>query len=166
MKKLIEYSGISVVVIVVVTLGMLRFFGVDPQDRRPGLWLTGDLATMPVYDWSFTDDHEEIHLQTKTPYLIPHSVTIYCASYNGDLYLLSAYYTGGTYPDMRSWNRNIVRDPNVRLKIGDQLFDQTVSYVADESIRRPVYQTLGAKYPDWDRPEFENMHILLVEPPA
>ncbi|NKB34649.1 MAG: hypothetical protein GKR91_16270 [Pseudomonadales bacterium] len=166
MKKIIEYSGIGAVVIVVVTLAFLRFFGVAPQDLRPGLWLTGEVAAMPVTDWSFTDEHAEIYLQTKTAYLIPHSVTVYCASLNGELYLLSAYYTGGTYPEMRSWNRNIVRDPNIRLKIGDQLFDQTVSYVSDESIRRPVYQALGDKYPDWERPTFENMHILAVGPGA
>ena len=166
MNRLIKYSVVSIVVMVVVSLGPLRFLGLEPKDQRPGLWLTGELATEPVNDWSFTDDYGEIHLQTKTPYLMPHSVTVYCASYNGELYLLSAYYTGGTYPEMRSWNRNIVRDPRVRLKIGDQLFDQTVSYVSDESIRKPVYETLGAKYPEWERPTFENMHILLVEPPV
>ena len=67
---------------------------------------------------------------------------------------------------MRSWNRNIVRDSRIRLKIGDQVFDQTVSYVSDESIRRPVYDALGAKYPAWERPTFENMHILAVGPAA
>ena len=162
MKKIIEYSGISAVIVVVVILASLRFFGVAPQDLRPGLWLKGEVAVMPVSDWSFSDDHAEVYLQTNTPYLIPHSVTVYCATYDGELYLLSAYYTGGTFPEMRSWNRNIVRDPRVRLKIGEQLFDQTVSYVSDESIRRPVYDALGAKYPDWEGPTFENMHILAV----
>ncbi len=166
MKKILEYSGISAVIIVVVILASLRFTGVEPQDLRPGLWLKGEVAVMPVSDWSFSDDHEEIYLQTNTPYLLPHSVTVYCATYNGELYLLSAYYTGGTFPEMRSWNRNIVRDPRVRLKIGEQLFDQTVSYVSDESIRRPVYDALGEKYPDWERPTFENMHILAVGPAA
>ena len=37
-----------------------------------------------------------------------------------------------------------------------------MSYVSDESIRRPVYDALGDKYPDWERPTFENMHILAV----
>lgn len=166
MKKIVEYSGIGAVVIIVMVLATLRFFGVAPQDQRPGLWLTGELPSMPVADWSFTDEHAEIYLQTKTPYLLPHSVTVYCATLNGELYLLSAYYTGGTFPEMRSWNRNIMRDPRIRLKIGDQLFDQTVSYVFDESIRRPVYQALGEKYPDWDRPEYENTHILAVGPAA
>jgi len=152
MKRIIEYSGIGLVVIVVAVLATLRFVGVEPQDRTPGLWLKGDVPAMPVTDWSFTDEHAEIHLQTSTAYLIPHSVTVYCATMDNKLYLLSAYYDGGTFPEMRSWNRNIVRDPRIRLKIGDQLFDQTVSYVDDESIRRPVYDALGEKYPNWADP--------------
>ena len=166
MKKTVKYLGITIVLLVAVTLLVLRSVGVSPQDQRAGLWLAGDEVTTPIDDWSFTDDYEEIFLQTNTPYFIPHSVTVYCASYQGDLYLLSAYYSGGTYPDMRSWNRNIVRDPRIRLKIGEQLFDRTVSYVYDESIRSPVYDALGDKYPDWERPTFENMHILAVGPEA
>src|SRR2546428_13918284 len=40
---------------VAVALVTLRIVGLDPKDRRPGLWLTGDLGTKPVTDWSFTD---------------------------------------------------------------------------------------------------------------
>ena len=164
MKKLLKNLSIGIFGITLVTLIVLRVVGVDPQDQRPGLWLAGDVVDSPVSDWSFTDDHYEIYLQTNTPYFVPHSVTVYCATLEGNLYLLSAYYTGGTYPDMRSWNRNIVRDPRIRLRIGGKLYDQKVSYVSDESIRRPVYDALGDKYPDWERPTFKNMHILAVGP--
>ena len=164
MKKIFKYLSTGIAVIAFLTLIVLRVVGVDPQDQRPGLWLAGKLSETPLNDWAFTDDHYEIYLQTNTPYFIPHSVTVYCATYDGELYLLSAYYTGGTFPDMRSWNRNIVRDPRVRLRIGGQLFDQTVNYVSDEMIRRPVYDALGEKYPNWERPTYENMHILAVGP--
>ena len=63
-----------------MTLIVLRVVGVDPQDQRPGLWLAGDVVDSPVSDWSFTDDHYEIYLQTNTPYFVPHSVTVYCAT--------------------------------------------------------------------------------------
>ena len=102
MKKIIKYSGIGAVVTVVVVLAVLRTLGVEPQDRRPGLWLTGEMPAMPVTDWSFSDEHAEIYLQTNTRWLIPHSVTVYCATLDGDLYLLSAYYTGGTFPEART----------------------------------------------------------------
>ena len=42
--------------VVPVCLVMLVGTGcVDPKDRRPGLWLSGDAVTAPVTDWSFSD---------------------------------------------------------------------------------------------------------------
>ena len=78
-------------------------------------------------------------------------------------YLFSAYYQGGTFPDERGWNRNVMRDPRVRLKIGDRLFDQTVSHVTDAETHEAVHASFVAKYPEWSSPGLENVHILLVE---
>ncbi len=44
-----------VIACLVIALVTLRIVGLDPKDRRPGLWLTGELVTQPVTDWSFTD---------------------------------------------------------------------------------------------------------------
>ena len=162
MKKTAKMAGITLLLIVGGALVSLRLLGYEPSDLRPGLWLTGDRVAEPVTDWSFTEDHQEIFVQTRTPYLIPHSVTTYCTFYEGDLYLFSAYYQGGVFPDERGWNRNVMRDPRVRLKIGDRLFDQTVSHVADAETREAVHASAVAKYPQWSSPGLENVHILLV----
>ena len=162
MKKTAKMVGMALLLIVGVTLVSLRLLGYEPSDRRPGLWLTGDRVTEPVTDWSFTEDHQEIFVQTRTLYLIPHSVTTYCAVYEGDLYVFSAYYQGGVFPDERGWNRNVMRDPRVRLKIGDRLFDQTVSHVTDADTHEAVHASFVAKYPQWSSPGLENVHILLV----
>ena len=162
MGKIFQISGISLIVIALFTILSLLIVGYEPQDQSPGLWLTGELATEPVADWSFTEQHEEIFVQTRSPWLIPHSVTTYCATYNDSFYLFSAYYGGGDFPDLRRWNKNVVRDPRVRLKIGDQLFDQTLSYIDDESIRMPVHQAFVDKYPQWASPGLENVHIFQV----
>ena len=131
--KYLKIAGMGLVLVLVIALAGLRVFGFEPSDMRPGLWLTGEL------------------------------VTVYCAQYNGDFYLFSAYYGGGNFPDMRGWNQNVMRDPRVRLKIGDRLFDQTLRYVDDESIRTPVHQAFADKYPEWPSPGQENVHIFLVE---
>ena len=131
--KYLKIAGMGLVLVLVIALASLRVFGFEPSDMRPGLWLTGEL------------------------------VTVYCAHYNGDFYLFSAYYGGGNFPDMRGWNQNVMRDPRVRLKIGDRLFDQTLRYVDDESIRTPVHQAFADKYPEWPSPGQENVHIFLVE---
>jgi len=163
MKKTAKMVGIVPLLIVAGTLVSLRVVGYEPRDQSPGLWLSGDRVTEPITDWSFTEDHEEILVQTRTPYLVPHSVTTYCTVHDGDLYLFSAYYEGGTFPDERGWNRNVMRDPRVRLKIGDRLFDQTVSHVTDAETREAVHTSFVAKYPEWSSPGLENVHMLLVE---
>ncbi|MEQ9070835.1 MAG: hypothetical protein RLO18_29130, partial [Gimesia chilikensis] len=152
-----------VVSVAVVGLLLLRIYGLNPQDQRPGLWLSGNPIDNPVSNWSFTDDVTEIFVQTRTPYFIPHSVTAYCTVYNGDLYLFSAYYEGGDFPDTRSWNRNVIRDPRVRLKLGEGLYDVTLQHISDDSIRIPVIRSFEAKYSQWGNPGDQNVHIFLVE---
>ena len=160
-KKAAKTLGMALLVVVGGGLASLRLLGYEPSDQRPGLWLTGDRVTEPVTDWAFTEDHLEIFVQTRTPYLIPHSVTTYRAFYEDDLYLFSAYYQGGVFPEERGWNRNVMRDPRVRLKIGDRLFDQTVSHVPDPETRDVGHANAGAKYSQGTSPGLENVHILL-----
>ena len=164
MKKILKIAGLSLLVILAVTLTSLRIFGYEPRDLSPGMWVRGELVTEPVSDWSFSDQFGEIFVQTRTWWLVPHSVNVYCTVYNGDLYLFSAYYQGGNFPDNRLWNRNVMRDPRVRLKIGERLFDQSVSYVTDVSNKEPVLQSFIKKYPLWNSPGIDNVHIFLVEP--
>ena len=164
MVKLIKITGTVFLLLAVVLLVSVRLIGYEPRNLQPGFWVNGDLVAEPVSDWLFTDAVEEIYVQTKTRYLIPHSVTTYCAVYNGTLYLFSAYYSGGTFPDERSWNINVMRDPQVRLKIGEQLFDQSLRYIDDAALREPVHQAFIDKYPQWDSPGLDNVHIFAVGP--
>jgi hypothetical protein len=117
LKTLLKVLGILVVCLVLL-LVVLSTTGFGPHGNTPGLWLKGDLVTTPVADWSFTDKIETVNVQTRTWYLIPHSVTTYCVAYNGQLYLTSVYRAGLTYPHGRSWNEDVARDPRVRIKIG------------------------------------------------
>jgi hypothetical protein len=146
MKTALKVLG-AIVVCLVVMLLVLRVTGLEPHDRIPGLWLKGDLVTTPVTDWSFTDNYQTVKIQTSTSYLLPHSVTTYCVAYNGQLYLTSVYHTGLPYPRGRNWNANIARDPHVRIKIGDQLFDRTLVHVTDPDERAAVIRNKAKKYP-------------------
>jgi hypothetical protein len=75
-------------------------------------------------------------------------VTTFCVACNGQLYLTSFYYQPGVqYPHGRSWNENVARDPHVRLKIGDKLYDRTLSYVTDPAEKASFLQALAKKYP-------------------
>ena len=68
-------------------------------------------------------------------------------AYNGQLYLTSVYRAGMVYPHGRSWNENIVRDPRVRLKIGDKLYDRKLVLLTDAAERDEVIKLKRIKYP-------------------
>jgi hypothetical protein len=135
----------------------------SPHDRRPGTWLSGELVEAPVEDWSFTDEFEEIFVETRTWYGIPHSVTTVCAADGAALYIPSVYFEGGEFPDARLWNRNVVRDPRVRLQIGDRLYEGRAVVVEDARERDAAIAAFARKYPFWQelaaKPERERPRV-------
>ena len=165
MKELVKIVGSMVIGLAAVLL-LMSVTGFEPKDcpptdrslscKVPGLWLKGELVTTPVTDWSFTDQIPQIKIQTETPFLLPHSVTIWCAVYNGNLYVTS--YRG------RQWIENIIRDPHVRMKIGDRVFDRTLSVVDDPAEKAAVLQAKGKKYPQWKVPSVSESTVFRVNP--
>jgi ribosomal protein S19 len=149
----------------VLLLIVLRFTGFEPKDclnasslacRAPGLWLRGEPVATPVTDWSFTEKIQTVKVQTQPPLLLPYSVSAWCAVYNGNLYLTS--YRG------RRWVEDIIRDPHVRLKIGDRLFDRTFSLIDDPTEKAAVLQAKGKKYPNWHVPSVSTATVFRVNP--
>ncbi len=136
---------VGILVCLVLALLVLRVTGLEPKDRRPGLWLKGDLVTTPVTDWSFTDKVANVELETRTWYLIPHSVKINCVAYNGQLYVSTVNPLGINTP--HNWNVNVARDPHVRLKIGNQVYDRVLRAVTDPAEKAAVLQARVKKYP-------------------
>ena len=157
MKMLWKIVG-AVVLCLILLLVVLRITGLSPRDRTPGLWLTGNLVTTPVADWSFTDKYPTIKLQTRTWYGLPHSVTINCIAYNGQLYLTSTFPTG----THRSWNDNVLRDPRVRVKIGDQLYDRTLALVTDPAEQEGELKARAKKYPQLKIAPNATIHVFHV----
>ncbi len=141
MRLLLKIVG-GILVCVALLLVVLRITGLNPHDRIPGLWLTGDLVTTPVTDWSFLDNVPNIKIQTQTRFLLPHSVTINCLAYQGQFYVTSTHPAGAP----RSWNENVMRDPHVRIKIGDKLYDRTLVLVTDPAEKDAVIQVREKKY--------------------
>jgi F420H(2)-dependent quinone reductase len=162
MKKLRIAAG-AVVACVLLVLVALRVVGLDPHGRRPGLWLTGQPVTTPVTDWSFTDQHQTIYVQTRSWYGLPHSVTTTVTAYNGRLYLTSVYRPGMRFPDDRLWNKNILRDPRVRLKIGDRVFDGVAALVTDPAEKDSVLGAKAKKYPGQRATDRSLVHVFRIQ---
>jgi hypothetical protein len=157
--------GVSVVVVsAVVALLVLRVVGLDPRERRPGLWLTGERVTTPVAEWSFTDQYPTIYLQTRARYLLPHSVTITCVAHGGQLYLTSVFREGSPFPQGKLWTSNVMRDPHVRLKIGDRVYDQTLARVTDPAERAAVLESKAKKYPSQRIATTSSVYLFRVLP--
>jgi hypothetical protein len=139
MKIALQVLG-ALLICLALLLVVLRITGLDPKERRPGLWLSGELVTEPVTDWSFVKQYPNDRVQTRTWYLVPHSVTTNFILHDGQLYLTSTFAAGMPFPQGKTWTTNVMRDPRVRLKFGNQLFDRTVSLVTDPAKRARVLQ--------------------------
>jgi len=161
MKTLLKIAA-AIVFFVALLLVVLSMTGLEPRQRRPGLWLRGHLVTTPVADWSFADQVSSVEVQTRTWYLLPHSVTTYCVSYHGRLYLDSFYPPGIEYPHGRSWNENVMRDPHARLKIGNNLYDVTLSHDTDPADKAAVLQLVAKKYPQLKIPSESQVVLFRV----
>jgi hypothetical protein len=111
-----------------------------PEERRPGLHLRGEVAETLPSDWAFTNDHKEIAIEVRTPYLLSHSVTIWCAEVEGKLYV------GARDPETKRWPGWADRDPHVRLRIGSRIFEVQLAPLEDEERVAQVRRAYAAKY--------------------
>ena len=147
-------------------LGCAGLVACEPVDRRPGLWLSGEVVTGAVDDWSFSAAFSEIFVETRTWYGIPHSVTTVCAAEGANLYVPSVYAEGGSFPESRFWNRNVARDPAVRIKIGDRLYARRAELVTDPAERETALAAFARKYPFWreiaDQPAADRVAFALL----
>jgi hypothetical protein len=156
-----------------LTVFVVRLTGFEPTGdtpgpgNYPGLWLRGEVKTGPVKDWSFASQYMTDKVQTRTWYGIPHSVTTSHIVYNGKLYLTSLFRAGVPFPQGKSWVNNVMRDPHVRLKLGNDLYDCVLSYVTDSDERAAVLATRAGQNPQMmvsNAPQGPVLHLFRVEP--
>jgi hypothetical protein len=118
---------------------LLLIAACDPNGRRPGLWLSGD-EVAAASDWSFTEQIPEIAIQVHTPYLLPHSVTIWCSSVDGKLFV------GASAPETKRWPGWVDDDPNVKLKIDGKVYAARLKPLTTPEEMAPVQSAFAMKY--------------------
>jgi len=151
--KILKRVAVLIIAIVAVGLLTLRVTGLEPEyldlDQlpshhmiaRPGLWLKGEVVTTPVTDWSFVNDVPHpgrslntVLVETRTPYFIPHSVRTVPSVRDGQLYIRSHQDRMDLkFPHDKTWTADVARDPRVRIKIGDKLYEATMVLVTDRA---------------------------------
>src|ERR1700733_4296794 len=127
----------GIIGLVFLLLLSLRITGFNPKGPRPGLWLSWMIAKTAVADWSFSDQYPMVQVQTRPWYIVPHSVTIFCASYENRLYLQALG---------KTWKEYVLHDPRVRIKIADRLYDGTAVPITDQQEYWGVAQSMKKKY--------------------
>lgn len=134
--------AVVVAVLVVVLCVLAIYLPVDPVERRPGTGLSGELAADQNTDWAFVEGRTRAWVETRTRYLVPHSITVSAWADDGKLYV------GCRQCDTKTWPRNVARDDRVRVKIGDSVYERRAIRITDPAERAAV---LG---PAADRPGF------------
>ena len=128
----------------------LAIVGIDPVDRRPGTRLSGTLQALPQ-DWSFTDAVQEVQVQTHPWWGVPYSVTVVLARDGQTLYSPSIYSEPAAFPGTKFWNRIIAANPDVLLRVGENLYPLRLRPAASPSETAAGLNALAAKYPFWQR---------------
>lgn len=152
MKTAAKITG-AILICLALLLVVLRITGLNPigdtpgPGNYPGLWLSGQVVTTPIADWSFVTQYRTDKVQTRTWYLIPHSVTTGFIVHNGQLYLTSMFRAGMPFPQGKMWVSDVMRDPHVRLKFGDKLYDCVLYPVTDPDERAAVLGSRAKQYP-------------------
>ncbi len=171
MRTLTKTLG-AIVLCLALVLVVLRITGFNPigntpgPGNYPGLWLSGTLVETPVTDWSFVSQYKTDKVQTRTWYGIPHSVTTGFILYNGQLYLTSMFAKGVPFPEGKGWVKNVMRDPHVRLKFGDSLYNCILSPVTDPGERAAVLGPRATQNPQLLSTDSTNgpvMHLFHVQ---
>ena len=76
----------------------------------------------------------------RTPYLLAHSVTVWCASLEGELYL------GARNPESKRWPGWVDRDSRVRLRIADRVYQGTLEKLDDAATIERLRASYREKY--------------------
>ena len=82
--KILKILGVVVLVLVGVSAAVIGTRS-NPLGPIAGRELTGEVVAEPVSDWSFTDEHNLIAVETRPD--APHSVTTICIAHEGALYV-------------------------------------------------------------------------------
>ena len=121
----------------------------EPKDRRPGMWLSGDVVEEMPGDWTFIAEHPEVFIETRPWYGVPFSVTVVIGTRNGKLYVPSIYSEEAAFPGTKYWNSVIADNPEVRLKMGGKLYEMRATPVQDIAEFRDGAGALADKYDSW-----------------
>ncbi len=112
----------------------------------PGGELSGEVRPVPK-DWSFSDAFENVQLETRPD--DPYSVNIWCVAVGKRLLIASGKGMEN------AWAKHIAANPQVRLRVGDDIFELRAVRSDDLLDRRRFLAGARIKYDDFEPDEDE-----------
>lgn len=110
-----------------------------PMGETPGIRLGGSDAGVPA-SFAFVQDSELIQLEAKGA-LFPRVVNIWAVGFDDALYVWSDPGTG--------WSQRVDQRPDeVRVRVGDNVYQVSATRVHDSSVKKRVAQAFQTKYAD------------------
>jgi hypothetical protein len=134
---LLRWTLIVALVVVVCAVGALVVHG--PLGPLPGGPLFGEVVREPASDWSFTDAVGELQVETRWGFL-PYSVTTWCLSHEGTLYLPAS--NGAK----KRWTRLVSENPDVRLRIAGKVYEVRLVRISEPPAEGVLARATLAKY--------------------
>ena len=140
------------------TLSLVVFLiACGPIGPMPGGKLSGDVAAPPP-DWSASDAVKNVQLETD-PDGDPYSVNVWGAGMGPRFYVAAAE---GAESE---WAQNMIADPNVRLRVGDAVYELRATKIDGEDERNTVLAAFKQKYDFEPEPEqTENAWLFRLDP--
>jgi len=130
---------VAFVVSFALVLGVVLLFRTEPLAIIPGGRLSGEEVTVPVTDWSFTEQYTTVTLEVRSS--DPYSVNTSSLLYDGVLYVPSG--RGGE----SRWAQFLLQDSNMRLRVGNKLYKVRATRVENPMLLRELYEEWVQRYP-------------------
>ena len=111
--------------------------GLGPCGPIPGGALSGDLAQGPIDDWSFANEVPRCAVEVRPE--SPHSVTVNCMSWQGELFVSCSECEG------KRWSGYALANPDARIRIGGALYPVTLRRVEDPARLDQVWKARARK---------------------
>lgn len=140
-----------------ILLSCLLALGCGPTGPLPGGKLRGKTASEVPSDWAFADSVENVQLETRPA--APYSVNVWGAGIGKFFYVASG---DGSES---AWAQHILAEPEVRLRVGDTIYELRAVRVEDDAERERFLAALERKYAWEPEPgQSEQAWLFRLEP--
>ena len=103
----------------------------------PGGTLSGEMAPVPS-EWTQVVRDDRAFCEIESRAQDPHSIQLECFVFEGALYVQSHRWALASWWPVESWATIWIEAPEVKVRIGDAVFELTAVHITDLEEREPI----------------------------